>query len=640
MAPKRSGGLGLKRLYRLALVSLLLSICLPGAVPRARAADPGYEISAYNVDISIGGDNVYQINETITVDFSVPSRGIYRYIPLRQEMEWTAGNSVRRVVYNTKVSSVSVRDHPFETYADSGYMVIRIGDPGRYHTGRVVYSISYTHALGNDKIDERDFVYYNLVGTQWDCKISGVSFSVSLPKDFDPERIKFFSGAFGSKAEASVEYGVNDNTINGKLGRSLFPGEGLTMQLDLPEGYFEPPPPFPWQAVFIAASLVSVLASLVFYLLFGRDGPLPAPVEFYPPEGITPAEAGYIIDGTVDDKDVISLVIFWASKGLISIEQTGREDLRLVKLNNLTDTAHDYEKTLFSAVFKGRETVLVSELSGKVYNEVTRAKSQVSQRFIGKGNRLYTRISLFMSKLSVFTASLLILSSLFVALYRLFYSAETALILSLAGTLIAILPISSLRRILIQWNAIARAKRSALLAASLIGAAALLAVYSAFMYTQEMLLCALFISAAALFLGITGVYMRKRTRRGSELLGRILGFKNFLEAAEKERLELLSQDNPSYFYDILPYAYVFGISEKWAKKFEGIALSPPPWYTGYGGVFSPLMFNLMMLNSLTAMQGAMTARPVATRGGFVGGGGFGGGGFAGGGFGGGGGGRW
>ena len=53
-----------------------------------------------------------------------------------------------------------------------------------------------------------------------------------------------------------------------------------------------------------------------------------------------------------------------------------------------------------------------------------------------------------------------------------------------------------------------------------------------------------------------------------------------METAEKEKLETLVMENPTYFYDILPYTYVLGISDKWIKKFESIAIEPPQWYGG------------------------------------------------------------
>lgn len=47
-------------------------------------------------------------------------------------------------------------------------------------------------------------------------------------------------------------------------------------------------------------------------------------------------------------------------------------------------------------------------------------------------------------------------------------------------------------------------------------------------------------------------YLSKRTEYGTQILGRILGFKNFLETVEKDRLEAMVQDDPEYFYEILP----------------------------------------------------------------------------------------
>ena len=74
--------------------------------------------------------------------------------------------------------------------------------------------------------------------------------------------------------------------------------------------------------------------------------------------------------------------------------------------------------------------------------------------------------------------------------------------------------------------------------------------------------------------------MKKRTRLGNELLGQIKGFKQFLETAEKHRLEQLVRDSSDYFYNIIPYAYVLGIENVLFKKFEDIGLKQPGWYSG------------------------------------------------------------
>jgi uncharacterized membrane protein len=71
--------------------------------------------------------------------------------------------------------------------------------------------------------------------------------------------------------------------------------------------------------------------------------------------------------------------------------------------------------------------------------------------------------------------------------------------------------------------------------------------------------------------------MLKPNIKGRLLKGKLLGLKKFIEVAEKERLEKMVEENPSYFYKILPYAYILGVSAVWIKRFEGISMLPPPW---------------------------------------------------------------
>ena len=75
-------------------------------------------------------------------------------------------------------------------------------------------------------------------------------------------------------------------------------------------------------------------------------------------------------------------------------------------------------------------------------------------------------------------------------------------------------------------------------------------------------------------------FMPKRTEYGIEMLGKIKGFKKFLKIAKKEELEQKVKENPNYFYDIMPYTYVLGVSKKWIKKFTDIKINDPEWYEG------------------------------------------------------------
>jgi uncharacterized membrane protein len=164
-----------------------------------------------------------------------------------------------------------------------------------------------------------------------------------------------------------------------------------------------------------------------------------------------------------------------------------------------------------------------------------------------------------------------------------------------------------------------------------------------FVYNAAPIAVAVVLSSFVSFLFT--MLMKKRTKNGIELLGKLLGFKEFIKRAELDRIKKLVEENPSYFYNVLPYAYVLGLSKKWAKNFEGIEIQPPSWYSSseYTSfhAFNSVMFMHSFNRAASSMQQGFSV-PASSGGsgsGGFGGGGFGGS-FTGGGSGGFGGGRW
>jgi uncharacterized membrane protein len=119
----------------------------------------------------------------------------------------------------------------------------------------------------------------------------------------------------------------------------------------------------------------------------------------------------------------------------------------------------------------------------------------------------------------------------------------------------------------------------------------------------------------------------------------ILGFQEFMNRAEKDRLERMGDKD--LFSKFLPYAIALDVADHWAKAFEGIYQDPPSWYVSPVGfrTFSPYAFAHSLNSVASNLSSAMFSAPRGSSGG-GGGGGFGGGGSSGGGFGGGGGGSW
>ena len=135
--------------------------------------------------------------------------------------------------------------------------------------------------------------------------------------------------------------------------------------------------------------------------------------------------------------------------------------------------------------------------------------------------------------------------------------------------------------------------------------------------------------------------MPAKTRNGTLAYMDILGFQEFMNRAEKDKLERMGDKD--LFSKFLPYAIALDVVDNWAKAFEGIYQEPPDWYVSPVGLrtFNPYVFSHAIHSVSTDLASAMFSAPRGSGiGGGGGGGGFGGGGSSGGGFGGGGGGSW
>ncbi len=72
-------------------------------------------------------------------------------------------------------------------------------------------------------------------------------------------------------------------------------------------------------------------------------------------------------------------------------------------------------------------------------------------------------------------------------------------------------------------------------------------------------------------------YNPRLNPEGNRLREACLGFKLYLETAEKYRMQNLT---PELFEKFLPYAMIFGVEKKWAKAFEAVNIKQPGWYAG------------------------------------------------------------
>lgn len=611
------------------MLCVCLGVLIVCNVSKASNEYAEYTIDSYDIKMIVNENNTFDITEKITVNFTQYKHGINRKIPIRntiQRLDGTTSNN------RAKITNIEVSEN-YSTSTNNGYKILKIGSSNKTYIGKHTYTISYTYDIGKDPLKDADELYYNLIGTDSDTTISNVTFTIKMPKkfDYDGDKLGFSSGLKGSIDSSNVEYTVNKNTISGSYIGTLGIAEGLTVRLTLPEGYFVRVQEKDDNYVILVSiiSVACVIVSALLWRLYGKDNKVVETVEFYPPEELNSAELAYIYKGVAEDEGIISLLISLANKGYLKIEDCGTKsfilgnDFRITKLKEYTGN-NETEKEFFDGLFKKKNSVTNEDLYDSFYKTIRSIKSKLESK--ENKNKIFEKSSL--SKIIWLALMCIVILLLITVKPIINTSAGEDLPFLLAFPIIgfSVILLVGFR----QTNLMI--KIFGIVWGALFGGIPLVVEITPILveevpqYLTSYIIGLICIAIIIVFAKI----MPKRTKYGSAMLGKIKGFKRFLEVAEKEKLENLVSENPQYFYYILPYTYALGVSDKWVKQFESIAMQAPNWYTSPNG-FSMDSFGRFMSSTMKSAQSSMTSAPSSGGGGGSSGGGSSGGGSGGGG---------
>jgi uncharacterized membrane protein YgcG len=363
--------------------------------------------------------------------------------------------------------------------------------------------------------------------------------------------------------------------------------------------------------------LLSIIMPMLFLLLtfamwykYGKNDKLIETVEFYPPQGLNSAEVGFYYKGKAKDKDVVSLLIYLASKGYIKISEKEKKTFfstknifKITKLKEYDGT--NYNESLFLKdlfLFRSKEYNLygmatAEDLRERFYRTLEKIKDDFNKK---QNTSLFEKDSLnkgFLIKLFIAITYLIItINSMFLYLEPVFF----VMMFLLQAFMIYIMRIV---------RGIAQILFFGLVFC--LPAFALPPLFFALPVLQaDTLHLAAYLGGliCMAFMAVLLLHMPKRTDFYNDMLGKLRGFRNFLVHAEKPKLEELVLQDPAYFYNILPFTYVLGVSDKWIKQFETIAIKPPSWYES-NNAFNVAEFGSFMDETLSSASTAMSSKP-------------------------------
>lgn len=597
-----------------------------------------YDITKYDVEIVVDEHNKYSIKENIDTYFNVSKHGIVRRIPLYNNIIRQDGIRERNRVL---ISNVHVNEE-FASSRENYNYVLKIGSADKTINGKHSYTISYDYDIGLDKNNKYDELYFNIIGTNWDTDISNVTFKITMPKEFDASKLGFSYGEYGESNTDNISYDVDGNVITGSFEGTLLAGEGLNVRMELPEGYFirKSVSSSLLECWYYIIPILGVIVAYVVWKKYGKDDQVVDVVSFYPPENMNSLDVAFAKKGSVNSNDAVSLLVYLASKGYIKIVEDKKSKSRFtIQKVKEYDGNNKEEELFFRGLFKKVwDSISSDELNESFYLTIN--------SILTKKNSTANRKEIFNSKSSnkryILFLFMLITSSLSTIIPALGYKLSDVIFSIIICNLIGIVALIIVG-IIYDNNCTKKGLNSALGFAFFFVLALAVANFTIigfeYIYYDTVYLIGFILCMVCTYL-IYFFYLivTKRTEYGNKVLGEVNGFKKFLETAEKDKLESLVHDDPAYFYNILPYAYVLGVSDAWIKQFEGIAIAPPDWYES-ADTFDYYRFNRSLNRTIHSASRVMNSVPQSS-GGSSSGGGFSGGGFSGGGSGGGGGSSW
>lgn len=544
---------------------------------------------AWDADIKVNPDTRLDVTEKIVIDFEDAERhGIFRHIPSVYRRHNNA--------YTTELNIQSVTNEfgvPQETSIGTfnGDVNIKIGNRKSKVSGIHTYVINYHAGRVVNWFNNRPEIYWNVTGNENPFPIDKATATLHLPPGVNPKDVSVhsFQGPLGSKTHAVSKTKGNDLYYEAK---NLKPSEGLTIVALLPAGVLTPPGIVQevmwwivdwWPAIVLPSALFAWICSI--WMARGRDpGNVQiAGVEWNPPKDLTPAEVGTLVDENCDTQDIVSTLVDLAVRGYLRIEELSPAGFIF--------SAKDY---MFSSL--------------KARSEWVQLKDH-EQRFL---EALFT------------SGDKVTLKDLKFKFYRHLPKIRDSIYGELTDQQYFVSNPDGVRRF--YW-------RFAILL-TLVGALIFMKGYS-----QSW---GIGITVCGIILFAFGNAMPARTKKGVDSCREAVGFRRFVQKAEKERIKVLAKEDPTIFGRLLPFAMVLGAADDWAYNFRDLLTEEQDWYVplNRSSQFSSRALVNDLGDGMRSWGSAFESTPSSSGSGA--GGGFSGssGGFSGGGFGGGGSGSW
>ena len=590
--------------------AVLISVTLSGSRAYADSDDsPAYAYANSSIAIDVNENKILHVKENLNVGFRRRVEHVTRRIPAKTaSYKNKNGKLVKGSSFLAKLSNISATVGGNQANADydknGTCYYLRIHNPNGYFSlwdkeSDIKYAVTleYDFDLSDDVtganslvfpfFDEYDplWFYYN----DDHSNIAKLSVTVNMPKSFDGEKAGVYYGSTDKSADLALEVSGNTVTFSVPIKNT----SNYTLQMPLSDGYFITQVTYyPYYWLFFGAIFVLIAISIGMVFAFRGRKPV-CPVEYEPPV-INPMHYSAYWHGYPHRKDVGTIILHWARQGCVKISKDGKKDLILTKLKPLPENSAGAEKRYFNCLFKyGNEYRSKDTRGFQNLNRKNEIRKKVADLIRESEKPMPFVSGVDWTRMFLVVICIVIYAILFA--YFMTLSGDWIFMLALSMFLfIGIVPLVKLSPSFREMDKMKQRdprQYKIMRVLSLVAFIPLAFFFWVFVSTQYMgvydyahitLIVAIW---TILCLFVLPLFLKKRKAEAQQLYGRMLGFKKFITLAKLPEMERILQDNPDYYFDVLPYCMIMGLSKKLDKQMQNLRVAVPDWAEGFEAAY-------------------------------------------------------
>ncbi len=395
--------------------------------------------------------------------------------------------------------------------------------------------------------------------------IESMEFVITLPGK--PEEMPHFTSTYHPESmDSFLEYTVEGSVITGYFVQGLKDHETLTMTLPVTEKLFPQNIAKQWSLSYDDLLQYGLLLlALAYWLIFLRCG-LPHRLRrVQAPDGITAGQLGCVLSGLGVDYSM--MVLSWAQMGYLTIQLDRHNRVLLHKQMDMGNERSEFEVRCFKTLFGKRDRVDGSS------EHFARLGRKVGKTIPGAGH--YFRKSSGNPMIFRYIAA----GIGAVAGYSLAiaFASDTVWQVILA---ILLVPFGAVSSWLIQTGVRGVHLRHRL--ELLIGAGCALVWVILGNWSGEGAV-AIFVIVSQFLAGFAAMHGSRRTESGLQARNEIFGLRKYLKTITPEEVRRILENNPDYYFTMVPYAMALGVDKAFTRPFGEQPLSTCPYLQINGG---------------------------------------------------------